>query len=944
MRASNPPQRRRRVWRGRLAAGLAWLLAAGLLPAEAQYIRFGKNKVQYRELEWALLESEHFELYFYPEERKLAEIAMVMAEEDYDIHRGRFVHEVGERIPVILYSSQHDFEQTNVTPMLIPEGVAGLTEGMRGRVLLPFDGSLSSFSHTLQHELVHAFQLSMAERVYRERGQTRGAPLPLWFTEGLAEYWSAPWDPDGDMILRDLVLSGKLPAMSGLAEYNGTFVLYKLGQSLVQFIAERYGEDKLALLYTESWKVRRFEELFVSVLGVSAEKVNAGWTQWLRKRYYPDVLEVEPLLPGAKRVSIWGMELKPTPVPPGVAGAAGGFVFISPHSGYVNIYAAGLEEGGGEPRVLVRGERKAEYLSFHGFRSRIDISAAGRLIFSAHSGERDQLCVYDLASGEVVGRWGFAELVGITSPQWDRTGRWVLFSGLDREGYADLYRLQTETGELERLTADRFCDLEPAPHPDGRRVAFVSDRAREGQAGARNLFLLDLDTRKVSALTQGPWWDAAPSWSPDGMQLLFTSTRAGGRDLYTLDLAGHGARRTRAQEAILDPRWMPSGREVLATLYSRGRLEAAVIPLGTPAAGDSFAVEITPAPESPWWEGCPVASEVKHKDYRPRFAIDVAQGGVAVDPGLGSAEGLQILLRDLMGNRLIFAQLGNTTIETRDFFDNFSAGVTYVDLSRRLNRGASVYHYAGTYYDELRLPYFERRVGASGLLSYPLSRFTRVESSFGLAYLEKDKPAAALRRHGAIATHYLSWIHDTALWLPTGPIDGDRCNFTFGVTMNLNQPGLENVLTLADARRYFRLGQEAALAMRVQGRFSGGRDPQAFQLGGSWSLRGYPYREIYGTRALLGNLELRFPVLNRFEIDPALLGALSFPGIQGALFLDAGQAWYQGWPEQWLGSYGIGFRMGLAGVIVLRLDLARRTDFEAWPSHVRTEFSVGWNY
>lgn len=932
-----------------LAAAVAILLSAGIGPAGAQYIHFGKNKVNYREFDWSVLESEHFDLHYYPEEIELARIAIGMAEESYRIHRAQFAHEVAGRIPLILYSSQQDFEQTNVTSMMIPEGVAGLTESIRGRVLMPFDGSLGNFSRTLEHELVHAFELSLSQRAFKERGPTRAVGLPLWFTEGLAEHWShrgKGWDPDGDMILRDLVIGGRLPTFAELSRYNGTFTLYKLGQSLVQFIAETHGEDKLALFYTEACKVRQFEELFPQVLGEPMERVEAGWTQWLRRRYYPDVLAFEPLLPTAERVSIWGMELKPTPIPAGLPGVSEDFVFLSPHSGYVNIYAARLApEGGGDPRVVVAGSRKPEYLSFHAYRSRVDISAAGRLVFSAQAGERDELTAYDLVAKNVAGRWGFADLVGITSPQWDLAGRRVFFSGLSRDGFSDLYVLDTETGERERLTADRYCDLEPAVHPDGRTVAFVSDRGPGGAAGARNLFLLDVETRHVRPLTQGPWWDSSPDWSPDGTELLFTSSRDNRRDLFTIGADGRGARRTHAQETILDPRWLPSGRAVLATLYANGRLETAVIPLSPPAERDSFVERTDPLEPREWWSAsAPVASEVKHKDYRTRFGIDIAQGGVAVDPGLGSGQGLQMLLRDLMGDRLIFFQLGNSTVSTRDFFKNFSAGATYLDLSRRLNRGVSVFHYSGTYYDELHRPYFERRAGASGVLSYPLSRFTRLETSFGLAYSEKDNPATGFAREGAIATHYLSWIHDTSLWLLTGPIDGVRIHLTGGLTMNLNQPGLENHLFLADARRYFRLGQESALAVRLQGRFSGGRDPQAFQLGGSSSLRGHSYRELYGTRSLLANVELRFPLLNRFAIDSPPVGTLAFPGVQGAVFFDAGQVWYHGSPDTWRGSYGIGLRMGLGGALVLRLDFARRTDFRAWANDTRTEFSIAWNY
>ncbi len=921
-------------------AALAGGLAGG---ARAQYITFGKNKVTYREFDWRVLRSDHFELYYYPEEEELARAALGAAERSYVHHRATFAHDVRERIPVIVYSSHHDFEQTNVTPIIMPEGVTGLTDLMRGRVLMPFDGSIHDFYNTLQHELVHAFQRSLGEKLAQERERSRAALIPLWYTEGIADHWSAPWDADGDMVLRDLVISGKLPEVSEFWRYQGTFIMYKLGQSVVEFIEENYGGDKLLLFYTEAWRRRRFSDLFPIVLGLTEEEFSSRWTHWLRERYYPDVIGGDPILHAARQVSRQGAELKPTPIPPGVAGFENSFVFISQRAGYTGIYSASLAGEEQNLRTLVPGQRSAQFLSFHGHRSRLDVSPRGELVFSSQSGERDILVVHDLVSGKTTHTWGFDDLVGISSPQWDRAGERIVFSGLSRGGRCDLFLFDCAAGSLRRLTDDWFYDIDPALHPDGRRLVFASDRGSHGREGARNLFELDLESGHLRALTDGPWWDLAPDWDDAGERLVFVSTRDGLRDLYVIDAQGRGGRVTHALEALGDPRWLPGGSEVLATVYHGERMHAAVIPVRAPAVRDSI---FPPAgPVASWtWDGEGVSVDSEPRCYESRYAIDVAQGGVAVAPGLGTDEGVQLLLRDLMGNRMFFFQLGNATISTEDILDNIAGGVTYVDLSRRLNRGLSVYYDAGTYYDALGDPFFERRTGANLLLSYPFSRFTRAETALGLAYSEKDHPSAGLKRKGMLATHAVSWIHDTALWLPTGPIDGARRHLTLGVTMNLRRPGVENTYLLADARRYLRLGTYSALALRAQGRFSGGPDPQVFLLGGSLSLRGYPWGELYGTRAVLGNAELRFPLLRTFVLVPASVGAISFPGLQGALFFDAARAWEEDFPRDWRGSYGFGFRMGLGGLLVLRLDVAWRTDFEVWPDQHFTDFFIGWDF
>lgn len=942
-------QRRTAAWSRRIrlaAAGggiLALLFSAGRV-ADAQYVAFGKNKVNYQEFDWRLLKSPHFDFYYYPEEEDLARLVLAAAERSYTHHRAAFAHDMPDPIPLILYSSHHDFEQTNVTSMLIPEGVAGLTEFMRGRVLLPFDGSYFHLHNTLQHELVHAFQLSINRRMRTERPRIRSAPIPLWFTEGLAEHWSADWDPDGDMILRDLVISGRLPEISQFWQYHGTFTMYKLGQSLLDYICETYGDDKLLQFYTDTWKVRRFEELFPIVLGISANELSSRWVHWLRERYYPDVIRGEPILHTARLVTKLGQELKPTPVPAGIPDWEGRFLFVSPRSGYANIYTASLAGGERNLRSLIKGQRSQEFLSFHSYRSRMDISPQGLLAFSAHSGDRDLLVLYDLISEEVVQSWAFERLVGITSPMWDAAGKRIVFAGLARSGQSDLFILDADTGELSAITDDWFHDSEPAFHPDGDRIVFVSDRGSFGREGAFNLHEVDLTTGLVRTLTCGAWWDLSPSWSPDGERLLFVSTRDGMRDLYVVDREGCGARVTKSLEAIKDPRWMPSGDEVLASIYHGGRLHAAVIPVAEQLSVDSLALRPSCGELWAWTDDSSLDLRAEPATYESSFALDVAQGGVAVAPGLGTNEGVHLLLRDLMGNRLILFQLARTTIATQNFLDNFSAGVTYFDISRRVNRGVSLYHYAGTYYDAADQVYFERLAGGSVFLSYPFTRFTRLETSLGLAYSDKEKPATDLYREGALATHTVSWIHDTSLWLPTGPIDGDRRHLTVGLGMNLKRPGVENVFTIADVRKYFRLGGSSALAVRIKGALSEGPDPQIYRLGGPHSLRGYSWWELYGTRLLLANLELRFPLLRGLLVVPARVGPLSLPGVQGGLFFDVGQAWEDGWADDWFGGYGFGLRMGLGGMLVLRLDFARRTDFAYWPPQRHTEFSIGWNY
>ena len=138
-----------------------------------------------------MLRGPHVDLHYYPEEDELARMALAYAEESYGVLQRRFNHHAGRRIPLIIYASHTDFEQTNILPFVPPEGLLGVTELLKQRVALPFNGSYADFRHTIRHELVHVFQLSLTVEVMRRYPRMRHLSFPLWWTEGLAEFWSA---------------------------------------------------------------------------------------------------------------------------------------------------------------------------------------------------------------------------------------------------------------------------------------------------------------------------------------------------------------------------------------------------------------------------------------------------------------------------------------------------------------------------------------------------------------------------------------------------------------------------------------------------------------------------------------------------------------------------------------------------------------------------------
>ncbi len=941
--------------------GLAITLAT---PLSAQFGYFGQNKIQYRRFDWRVLRGEHVDLYYYPEEEELGRVALAYAEVSYDSLERRFNHAVTRRIPLIVYASHSDFEQTNILPFIPPEGLLGVTEFLKRRVAMPFRGSYSEFRHTLRHELVHVFQLSLTTEVYNRYPRLRQAGLPLWWTEGLAEYFSTGEDSRDEMVLRDMTVSGQLPALRDLTYAYGGLV-YPVGGSLHRFLAEHYGEWRILQVYGDLWKYASFEEAMAGVYGRTVDQLSDEWQYWLRQRYFPGVTAQRPLAITSRRLT----ELAIKPAAYRLPGdSAPSYLFFSPSNGYTTIYAQNFT--GGKKRAVVKGERSEQFESFHFFESRLDVNAQGVVAFSSKYAERDALFLWSLVRQRVVGRYQFAELVSILSPAWAPDGRSVVFSGLSVSGYSDLYRLWLNDaggeGRLERLTSDRYEDVDPTVSPDGRTVVFSSDRTPFGPGGARNLFTLDLGTGAIRYLTYGAWRDEGPRWSLD--RIYFASDRDGTFQIYSIDSTGAGRRETRTLNGAFDPQWIPARDSA-----SRGGLLFGGFadlsfniyysdPLADTSAAGTFALaKDLPAPEWTWGElSHPQYARADATPYEKKFTLDFAAGDALVAPGLGSAQGAVFLFSDLLSDHVLFVSLSSFQgTGLGNLVDNVNGTVFYLNQARRVNWGFGAFRQRGLFYEgDFSSLFEETSYGLMAQVRYPFTRFRRLVAEYRLERSDRfdllTEGVDELRRVGWLASNYLSYVKDNTLWLATGPIDGTRYNFTAGLVNDLSHGRFDSWLMSADVRSYLRTSLRSALAVRFQGYASGGERPRRVNIGGSWGLRGYPlYGYVAGTRAWLVNAELRFPITDFLTIGFPF-GAARFPGVQGALFVDYGRAWTDATTRRGvLGSSGLGLRMPIGPPLVLRLDLGYRfhsgdLGFYGLPQSGRgtkfVDFFFGFNY
>jgi hypothetical protein len=924
-------------------AAVFLFLFASAASVSAQYY-FGKNKVQYTDFDWQVMTTDHFRIYFYSDEEELAEIAARSAEDSYRIMAARFNHEVYAKIPLIIYSNPNHFVQTNVTWSLLPESVGGFTEFVKGRVVVPFNGSYYHFDRIIRHELVHVFTIAKISRTGREYGGPSAVYPPLWFVEGLAEFWSRDWDSEADLIVRDMIINGTLPSIKDLWTVHGSYFMYKLGQSICRFISDNYGEDKLTRMFDNWYIGRSFEKIIHYTLGEDLESLSEKWSYSLKKQYFPEIAELD--LPDKKATRLTKRQFAVSPVPVTIKNKAGEnepwVIYKANKVGYSAIYMMPADGNSKKAVTLLKGERSSRFESLHLLTSGVDQYDGRLLAFSSKSKEKDVLYIYDLGDRSVTSRYEFDHLVAIASPRFSPDGTKVVFSGSRMSGYADIYLLDLSDGSLKRLTDDIYQDIDPCFGHDGQSILFSSDRGEDGYEGYLSIYRMWLDDGSSQRLTCGPYHDRGPAESPDGSNLIFSSDRGGETafNIFNLDTDGNLLQVTRYVTGAFSPRFGSEPGEIYFSAWQNRGFHVFKSTLAE--AAPIMADEDHPN-EGRWFPGRigsqAISSKVK---YETDYSLDIAQSSVAYDEVYGTLGGIQAAMSDVLGNNTFIFLVSNTARDKDDFLTSFNIAVTYLRRTKRLNWGLGAFHLYDQYYNKHDGYYFERQIGGVVSASYPFSKFDRIESAVFARYSDKNIDFRFRNRIAFPATHTISFVTDNTLWEPTGPLEGRRLNLTVGWTYDFNTAQNFNRLASADFRHYYRLGYLSAIASRFFAFTSAGVEPQRIYLGGSWSFRGFGRRHFYNRNILFNSEELRFPLIDDLLVAFPL-GNIRFRGIRGALFHDLGTAWDDDW-EGWRGSFGASVRIALGYLVVLRFDVSRTHDFRTISNNTRTDFFFGWNF
>jgi Tol biopolymer transport system component len=554
-------------------------------------------------------------------------------------------------------------------------------------------------------------------------------------------------------------------------------------------------------------------------------------------------------------------------------------------------------------------------------------------------------------------------------PAWSPDGRRIAFA-TDRFtttldtlaiGAYRLALIDPATGAVEAAPVPiGGASSNPQWSPDGAALYFIST-----YNGIPNLYRVALATAEVAQITNVPTGLSGITGTSPTMSIAaqrgvaaFSVYESGKYDIYMMDVAGRGA---------------PPGQATMTPAAALPPIERKSNEVST-ALGDATS-------------GLPPAAPFEPKPYSPALSLQgfgqpfIAMGVDRFGAAFGG--GVSLYFGDMLGNhQLATAVQFNSGLGGSFSAKDTAAQVGYFNQAHRLNWGVvagQMPYLSGGFQSGVGLTptgepvaidqtifYRQTERSAAAIVAYPFDRARRFEVTGGLTQLSFDQivqttgyslrtgqllinttDETSLARTLTLATSSAAFVSDTSNYGATSPARGERFRVEAAPTFGT----IDFTSVLADYRRYVMPLPFYTVAARVMhfGRYGGGAEDSRLYplyLGYPTLVRGYDvnsfgmsecvptaasqcpaFDRLLGSRLLVGNLELRFPLLRPFGVSRRMYGPLP---VEVALFADAGVAWKSGERPALLGgtrdgvaSGGVALRVGFGGYAVGEFDFAR---------------------
>ncbi|MCF2447346.1 hypothetical protein L0657_25555 [Dyadobacter sp. CY345] len=436
---------------------------------------FGKNRVQYKTFNWKIFRTTNFEIYHYQGGTALAKLTAQYAESEFDKITDVLGWTPYSRVKIFLYNSPQELEQSNMGLSSLDNLEDKKLDLGQSRVEVAYTGDQIGFKKKLVKDisLLFVYDMLYGGNMKEALQSSLLLTLPEWFMTGAAAYISEGWSPELNDYMRDFLTNRNVRKPTLLTGNDATLI----GHSIWNYIAERYGKDKISDILNLTRIIRTEQTSITSTLGVPS--YNRFLRDW--RAYYLNLnKKAEQFYTDPKPA--WKYKLNELS-----ASDAGAAVKVSPDkkwtavseikNGRYRVYLFNSESG--SKKIIRQGK-----LDIIGGRNKTQPPLLGwsrnnTLAVLASENGRQNFYLYENLDSKKIKiklRRTIRGLDQISDMDISTDGTMLAVSA-DKNGQNDLFLVSVARMSLIGLTNDLYDDVSPRfVQGSARRVVFASNR------------------------------------------------------------------------------------------------------------------------------------------------------------------------------------------------------------------------------------------------------------------------------------------------------------------------------------------------------------------------------------------------------------------------------------------------------------------------------------
>jgi hypothetical protein len=917
---------------------------------------FGKNRVQFKQLDWKVITTKNFNVYYYIGGNNLAFNAARHLETNFN----NITHAVGylpyDKINVLIYNCDADYQQSNIS-LENTVAAGGQTNLVSSKIEVAFQGTQTEFFNQLDKKMAQLFiDIIIYGGSLKDNFQSSYLiDFPNWFLGGCSQYIGYGDTEEMYNAVQDF-LSSKKKNPDRLTGTHATLI----GQSIFHFIEKKYGKYAIANVLALTKATRNEETGIRGSVGLNYETFLAEWRNYYTELFSKNKIKKEEIYEKSKNSSII-TQLKLSPDKNKIAYAIN-------RKGIYFVYIKNLETN------------KKELIYYGGIKNIHWLSNPNIPLIAWKSNE--ELCLIKYKEGKpylltknirkklMPEKKLFVTFEAILSFNFSTFEDEMVLSGV-KDGQIDIYTYDTKNDVAKQITKDLYDDLYPSFSPDGQRIIFTSNRLSDTLRGDfgdyskikydYNLFEFD-GTRTLKRITNSPTVNESMAYYWSNSRILFLASDGVQNQLYTLTTGDKIAQKIISDERNIHQFLAKEGNIFTLNRYKNKDLivhkqfekfqlnsEQNYIALNESSknpSDSSFSNEVlinyleSFDPFDIGYESDPKQVTIKKNetfennsvkissptDPTPYFIVDYFISSVQIDPIRNLGGLFEVGGSDLFSNHKFQGKIyTNVNMKSHDMFFQYEYLKHKYDLRIRLNKNS--YLRSDDFGSETQR---QTKIDFLGTISKPFSPVARLEYQTGLSrtsFVDFFNILGSIE-YNSYHKNSLQFVYDNTNEKLVNQLHGFRLKA--GVEkyslINGSVSGFNKIFV--DARNYQDLFRDIVWATRISYGKYGGKFPRQFVLGGmdNWffqkyennsqfdpyylgdktenpyllfndfttNMRGFGYNKMNGNSHFLFNSELRIPIIRALYSGP--INSSFYRNLQLNLFYEIGSAWNGKYP------------------------------------------------